>query len=66
MRIEIERKFDHFFKATMLWGHGWKRRRWMSQRVPVIQWQDPLTGLWYGKKTALKLLRVQLLDEFRC
>ncbi len=59
----IENKIDHWYKAFILWGYDWKCRQWAYQNQPVIEWQDPLTGLWYREKTAIKLLEKQLLDQ---
>lgn len=48
----------------MLWGYGWKRRK-LSVNSVVYQWQDPISGLWYGEKVAMKLLVVNALDYYR-
>ncbi len=46
-----------------LWGYGWKRDRYSRLGIPVVRWQDPLSMLWYSENTALKLLKVQLIDQ---
>ena len=59
----IDKNLRQANKIFVLWGHGWKRRTWMSNRMPVTQWCDPHTGLWYAQKTAVKLLKVQAMDQ---
>lgn len=66
--IMIDSFFQYLSKklhSFTLWGYGWKRRRTIVLSSPVEQWQDPMTGLWYGEKVALRLLRVNVLDYYR-
>ena len=51
-------------RYVMLWGYGWKRRKIYLKRASY-QWQDPISGLWYGEKVAMKLLVVNALDYYR-
>ena len=59
----IDLSLDHVSKAFILWGYGWKRRAWKTNGKAITQWRDPHTGLWYGKKAAMKLLETQVLDQ---
>lgn len=59
----LQKRIDQLYKAIFLSGYGWKSRKWRSNGEPVMQWSDPLTGLWYSEKMAVKLLKIQLLDE---
>ena len=47
-----------------LWGYGWKRRK-MSRNSIAYQWRDPITGIWYGEKVAMRLLMVNALEYYR-
>ncbi len=49
--------------SFFLWGYGWKRDRYLRLGKSVIRWQDPLSMLWYSENTALKLLKVQIIDQ---
>jgi hypothetical protein len=46
----------------ILWGSGWKRRRCGRGSDPILEWCDPLSGLWHRQDAALRLARVQALD----
>lgn len=59
----IDNFLEHSYKALIFWGSGWKRRKQMLRRRWVLQWRDPQTGLWYSEKTALRLLKVQALEQ---
>ena len=63
MFTAIQKRTDQWYKTLLLSGYGWRRRKWGCNGEPVIQWCDPLTGLWYSEKMAVKLLKIQLLDE---
>ena len=52
-------------KMIVLWGYGWKRRKWMSNSVFITQWRDPHTGIWYKQKAAIKLLKIQAMDQLK-
>ena len=54
---------DHFSKTFILWGYGWKRRKWKHNGKAFTQWRDPQSGHWYGKKTSIKILKVQALEQ---
>ncbi len=63
--FEMISSFIHSqFRYFTLWGYGWKRRK-TSPRSASYQWRDPITGLWYGEKVAMKLLMVNALDYYR-
>jgi hypothetical protein len=51
-------------RGLMLESYGWRRRKGMYQGRLTIQWQDPHSLHWYAEKTALRLMRVQALDQF--
>jgi hypothetical protein len=63
MITAIQNRIDKLYKGIVLWGYGWKSRKWSCNGEAVIQWRDPLSGLWYSEKMAVKLLKIQLLDE---
>lgn len=63
MSKSTEISLDYFSKALVLWGYGWKSRKWKKNGEVFNQWRDPHSGLWYGKKTAMKILETQLLDQ---
>lgn len=47
----------------LLWSYGWKRDRYLRLGKPVVRWQDPLSMLWYSEDPALKLLKIQVIDQ---
>lgn len=62
----IDKLFSSIYQQLRyftLWGSGWKRRR-MSRISVSYQWLDPVTGVWYGEKVAVKLLTVNALDYY--
>ena len=61
----IDDNLRRVYKMVVLWGYGWKRRKKIFNKVPVTQWCDPQTGLWYKQKTAIKLLKVQAMDQLK-
>ena len=63
MSNSADRSLDHFSKVFILWGSGWKRRKWKTNGKAFSQWRDPHSGLWYGKKAAMKILEAQALDQ---
>ncbi len=63
MITALQQRIDHLYNATFLWGYKWKSRKWRCNGEPVIQWSDPFSGLWYSERMAVKLLKIQLLDE---
>lgn len=60
MRISIHKLLLRMARSFMLWGSGWKRRRFISCSRPVIEWQDPISGMWLHEDAALRVVRVQL------
>ena len=52
-------------RAFVLRGYGWKRRKSIRLGRPTMQWRDPMSLLWYSEHTAMKLLKVQAMDEYR-
>ena len=65
MTDKLSSFLSHWFFDVLLRGSGWKRRKTIRLSLPSYQWQDPFTGLWYGEKTAVRLLKVQAMDEYR-
>ena len=63
MSISTNLSLDPFFKAFVFWTYGWKRRKWKMNGKAITQWRDPHSGLWYGKKAAMKILEIQALDQ---
>ena len=63
MNASIERFINRLFTAIILKSYGWVRRKWMQNNEPVMQWQDPHTGIWYSNKAALKIVKVQALEQ---
>lgn len=63
MNRSIESFLNHLYEAITLKTYGWQRRNWSANGLPVTQWQDPNTGIWYSSKTALKLVRIQALEH---
>ncbi len=64
----IDKFFNYFhqqLRCLTLWGYGWKRRKTIVLSKPVQQWQDPITGLWYQENTAVRLLKVNVLDCYK-
>jgi hypothetical protein len=50
------------WNSLILWGSGWKRRSCGRGTHPVVEWCDPLSGLWHRPDAALRLARVQARD----
>jgi hypothetical protein len=48
--------------TLILWGSGWKCRRCGRGSHPILEWCDPLSGLWHRQGAALQLARVQARD----
>ncbi len=47
------------------WGYGWKQRKELGLSSLRHQWKDPMAGVWYGERVALRRLRIQLMDPYR-
>lgn len=60
----LQKTFHDFFTAVALKSYGWQSRRTLYLGSRITQWQDPYSSLWYSENTALKLMKVQALDEF--
>ncbi|WP_022948747.1 hypothetical protein [Methylohalobius crimeensis] len=52
------------FNQLVLSSYRWQRRRCLYLGEKVVQWQDPLSLLWYSENTALQLVKARALDEF--
>ncbi|MDV3242910.1 MULTISPECIES: hypothetical protein [Methylocaldum] len=64
MKTSLRVFLERFLTVFMLWGCGWKRRRQSGSESYRIEWQDPMTGQWYGERNAMKLLKVYALAEY--
>ncbi len=51
-----------FINSFILWGSGWKRRRCGRGPQPIVEWCDPLSGLWHRQDAALRLVHIQARD----
>ena len=61
--IRLPRQFvRQVLNTLILWGSGWKRRRCGRGSHPILEWCDPLSGLWHRQDVALRLARVQARD----
>ncbi len=60
----LQKKILGFFTAAALKSYGWQSRRTICPGGGTKQWQDPFSLLWYSENTALRLMKVQALDEF--
>lgn len=63
MSKSIGQKVISLINSVLLWGYGWKYRREVHFGELAVQWRDPLSGMWYRQPTAMKLLKIQALDE---
>lgn len=61
----IKQRLINFFRISLLRGYGWKRRRTLYFGESSIQWRDPMSFVWVSEKAAMKLLTVQVMDEFQ-
>lgn len=59
MRKSIHMNLIRLRRAILLWGCGWKRRRFITCSRPVIEWQDPMSGMWLHEDAALRVALVQ-------
>ncbi len=59
MRTSIHRLLVDLSRSFTLWGCGWKRRKFIAFSRPVIEWQDPISGMWLREDAALRVARVQ-------
>lgn len=64
MKTSANTLLGHCLTVFLLWGCGWKRRRASSSENAGSEWQDPLTGLWYGERNAMVLLKAYALAEY--
>jgi len=65
MKTSVNTLLERSLTAFTLWGYGWKRRKQSDSATCRIEWQDPMTGLWYGEQNAMKLLRGYALADYR-
>lgn len=49
----------HARRSLLLWGCGWRRRRFISCSRPVVEWQDPDSGMWLREDAAVRVAWVQ-------
>lgn len=64
MKTSANTLLGHCLTVFLLWGCGWKRRRSSSCEDAGFEWQDPMTGLWYGEQNAMVLLKAYALAEY--
>lgn len=63
--LEMTKQFlRRGFRKVLLWGYGWKPRKTIYLGEPVTQWRDPMSYVWVSEKAAMKLLRVNVMDEY--
>lgn len=60
----IELVFNHWFRTIILRGYGWQPRTIYYSGKPIFQWRNPASHVWVNEKAALKLLEVQVMDEY--
>lgn len=60
----IKQFFIKYTRSIMLLGYGWKRRRTIYLGKPAVQWRDPMSFVWVSENAAMKLLTVQVMDEY--
>lgn len=66
MKTSARALLEHCLTVFLLWGCGWKRRRpSLGSENARNEWQDPMTGLWYGERNAMVLLKAYALAEYR-
>ncbi len=64
--LETTKQFlIHHFRMVILRGYGWKCRKTNKFRNSAIQYRDPNTFVWVSEKAAMRLLMVQVMDEFQ-
>lgn len=61
---KVKHSLIHFSKMFLLWGYGWKPKKTIYFGKPSVQWRDPLSFVWVSEKAAMKLLTVQVMDEY--
>ena len=49
--------------SIALRSYRWQRKKVIYLGKKQIQWQDPLSLLWYSESTAMRLLKARILDE---
>lgn len=64
MKTSVNAVLERCLTIFVLWGCGWKRRKLSNTGCYRIEWQDPMTGLWYGEHNAMKLLKAYALAEY--
>lgn len=60
----MQKSFTSFInksiRALALKGSGWQRR----PSTDGLEWRDPLTGLWYREKTAMRLMKAYAIAPY--
>lgn len=49
-------------RYVLLRGSGWRARKMPPPRI--IEWRDPVSGLWYSEKKALQILQDQAIASY--
>ncbi len=63
----IQQNMNRWLRFLILWNYGWTPRRTTYLGSPVVQWCGSGSLVWVGEKAAMRLLTVQVLDDFnRC
>lgn len=61
----IKLVLSHWFRVIILRGYGWQPRTTNRLGKPLLQWRDPRSNVWVFEKAAMKLLTVQVMDEYQ-
>jgi hypothetical protein len=64
MKTHLQAVLKQSLRAFVLWGYGWRRRQRCDNESRRIEWQDPITGLWYREKAAFRVLKMQVLADY--
>ena len=59
----LEYYLKHFLNTVVLKDFGWRRTFRKFNNEIIWQWIDPYSGHRYSEKTAMKLVRIQALDQ---
>lgn len=60
----IHKSGSNWANSLVLRAYGWQRRSHSNFGRPAVQWKNPQTGLWYREATALRILKVDLIDPY--
>ena len=58
-----DRVLKRLFNTFVLWVSGWRRRKYLLYRQPIIRWRDPESSLWYDEEVALQLVTIRARDQ---